>query len=357
MRSYANFNKKLAKRYDDWMVAMHYKAHTRAAYAQTIRMFVEFLGRKSITTVTHWEIRQFMTQVTEEGASWGRTYRHLGTLRVFYDFLNLGGVVSYVAPRLVKLRPPKRELPPVLSEEQVQRLIAATQTLRERALVEIFYGSGCRLREVTHLRVNEVDLAAKTARVSGKFGKVRIVLLTESAINALKAYLGDRQSGFVFREDRRIQKGCLFRQEGCWKAIWRVHRRRPPTSKRKTKVLGRIDSLSADDARRKFESLLKGVNLRRRERDHPLSNMAVQVLLKIIGMRAGLKGVCPHMLRRTFATHLYDHGAPPEVIQSLLGHVFLQTTMKYTRLSTGRLVKTFEQCHPRDQINGQASRQ
>jgi site-specific recombinase XerD len=148
MHSYMYVNKRLAKRYEEWMIAMPCVADTRSHNLRTIRLFIEFLGPKSITSVTHLEIPQFITRISQEGATWGVTYRHLGVLRVFYDFLNLGGVDSYVAPRLVKLRRPKRALPPILSEEKVQRLVTATRTLRERALVETFYATGCRLGEI-----------------------------------------------------------------------------------------------------------------------------------------------------------------------------------------------------------------
>ena len=352
MRSYANFNRRLAQRHDDWLIALHYNPQTRTCYRRTLGMFVDFLGNKSIASVTHMEIRQFMTQVAKDGASWSSTYRHLSVLRVFFDFLNLGGIVSYVAPRLVRLRAPRCELPPILSEKQIHQLIAATRTLRERALIETFYGTGCRLREVTHLKVGEVDLAARTARVIGKSRKVRTVLLTKRAAQALKAYIGDRQSGFVFRVDKPTQKGCLTSQHGHWMAHWRVYDGMGRIVLRKSKRLGSLGIVSPEIARRKFDSLLKGFNLVRSRQDEPLSNTTIQTIFGQVGARAGLKNVGPHMLRRSFATHLYDHGARLEVIQALLGHVFLETTLRYTRLSTGRLVKTFEHCHPRDQMNG-----
>lgn len=352
MRSYANSNNRLSERYDDWLKAMHYRPHTRACYGRTIRMFVEFLGNKSIVSVTHWEIRKFMTRVSEEGATWHTTYRHLGTLRHFYDFLNLGGVVSYVAPRLVKLRAPPRNLPPILSEIKIKQLFAAARTLREKALLEVFYGTGCRLREVARLRIEEIDLAARTARVLGKFRKVRTVLLTETAVGALTTYIGNRKKGFIFREDRPNPEGSLVVMDRKWIAIWRVYRRGQSKGIKRSKTLGSIDSVPPEEARRKFDNLVKRFNLIRPQWNRPLSNTGIRLILEKIGTRAGIKNVGPHMLRRSFATHLYDHGAPPEVIQALLGHVYLLTTMRYTRLSTGRLIKTFEQCHPRNQMHG-----
>jgi len=350
VRSYINLNKKLARRYDDWMVAMHYAPHTRQSYARTVRLFREFLGSRSIASVSHLEIRQFMKRVAEDGATWHTTYNHLGVLRQFYDFLNLGGVVSYVAPRLVRLRAPKKKLLPILSETEIQRLIAATETLRERALVEIFYGTGCRLREVSHLRMDDVDFATRTARVTGKFRKTRVVLLTKSAIQALRAYVGNRQSGFVFREDRPTPKGWLAMTNGYWVATWKVYHRRFRKGRQKSKCLGRVDAIPREVAKQQFDSLVEGVNLICPATDRPLSNTSVRMILRGIGERVGLRNVGPHMLRRSFATHLYDHGAGLEVIQALLGHVYLQTTMQYIRLSTSRLLKTFENSHPRGQM-------
>ena len=101
--------------------------------------------------------------------------------------------------------------------------------------------------------------------------------------------------------------------------------------------------------------LLDRYNLIRPHKNCSLSKEAVQSAIKRIAQRAGLKRVSPHTLRRTFATHLHDHGASIEVIQALMGHVWIQTTTKYIRISTDRLVNTVEQFHPGAQIDAQTS--
>jgi integrase/recombinase XerD len=296
-----------------------------------------------------------MTRISEDGASMSAIYRHIGVLRLFYDFLNLGGVVSYVAPRLVKLRCPPKQPTPLLSDLEVQRLIAATKTPRERALVEFLYGTGCRLSEATHLKVEDLDLVGRTARVAGKFRKVRIVLLTATATEALRAYVGNRGSGYIFQPDRGIQKGCLSKVDGCWVAAWTDYGGPGPKFPHERMALGRVDLVSYESARKQFNSLMKGVNLVHPLSNHPLCNVSVEEVLRRVGERAGLKKVSPHMLRRSFATHLYDHGAGLEVVQALLGHRYMQTTALYTRLSTGRILKTFQKCHPREKMNENAS--
>ena len=125
---------------------MHYAKTTQIWYRKIIGQYIEFVGEKSVATATHFDIRRYIARVSENGASLNTVYRDLGVLRLFYDFLNLGGVVHYVAPRFIKLRRPckKNSLRP-LSEWQVQRIISATRTPRERALIEVFYATGCRL--------------------------------------------------------------------------------------------------------------------------------------------------------------------------------------------------------------------
>jgi site-specific recombinase XerD len=353
MRSYARQNGGLAKRYDQWMVAMHYVHHTQHMYRRMIRQFLEFLGEKSAVRVTHWDIRQYIALVSQKGASLDMTYRQLSVLRLFYDFLNLGGVVSYVAPRLVKLRKPPSQGGRWLTESQVERLIAASMTLRERAIVEFFYGTGCRLSEVRHLKIEDVVLDDRVARVVGKFGKVRSVLLTHSTVAALRSYIGDRTIGFVFRPDMPMQRGCVAKRGNYWVGLWVDYRGPGPKYPRMVKVLGRIDLVPYESAKLALSDSLEPDRLRRPEINRPLSKVAVATLLKKVGERAGLRDVGPHMLRRSFATHLRDHGADLQVIQTLLGHVYLATTAKYTRLSTGKILKTFDRCHPRRKMRDQ----
>lgn len=353
MRSYARQNRGLAKRYDQWMVAMQYVHHTQHMYRHTIRKFLEFLGEKSAVRVTHWDIRQFIALVSQNGASLDSTYRQLGVLRLFYDFLNLGGVVSYVAPRLVKLRKPPSQGGRWLTESQVERLIAASTTLRERAIIEFFYGTGCRLSEVRHLKIQDIVLDDRVARVVGKFGKVRSVLLTTNTVAALRAYIGDRTTGFIFRQDMPVQKGCVAKRGNYWVGLWVDYTGPGPKYPRKAKVLGRIDLVPYGSAKLALAGSLEPHRLIRPEIDRPLSKVAVATLLKKVGERAGLRNVGPHMLRRSFATHLHDHGADLQVIQTLLGHVYLATTTKYTRLSTGKILKTFDRCHPRRKMRDQ----
>jgi site-specific recombinase XerD len=337
------------------MVAMHYAQHTQQMYRKSLGRFVAFIGNRSIASVGHLDIQRYLSHISEDGVSLNCAYRDLGVLRLFYDFLNLGGVVNYVAPRFVKLRRPWWSSPSPLTESQVQKLISATRTKRERALIEFLYGTGCRLSEVLRLKVEDLDLDARYARVHGKLGKVRTVLFTKTAAGALREYLADRRKGYIFQPDRSAPRGCLHIQDGQWKLKWPVYDGPGRPRHLKTKCLGTIKQLSYEQAKRKHEEFIAGHQVRRPRRNYPLSKVSVQQLVKKIASRACLRNVSPHTLRRTFATHLYDHGASIDVIKVLMGHVWIQTTMKYARMGHDRLSKIFDQHHPRESLNEQAA--
>ena len=104
--------------------------------------------------------------------------------------------------------------------------------------------------------------------------------------------------------------------------------------------------MSYQSATEKLAEFLVGVTLKRPQPDRPLTNSLMHDILNRVGLRAGLKNVGIHMLRRSFATHLYDHGVNIEIIQKLLGHVYLGTTLSYTRLSRAHLARAIDQNHP-----------
>lgn len=164
------------------------------------------------------------------------------------------------------------------------------------------------MSEAIYLKVEDVDLVSRIARVSGKFGKVRVRLLTKSAAEALRAYLEDRQTGFVFQRDMPIQKGCVAKRGNYWVGLWVDYGEPGPQYPRKAHVLGRIELARYESAKQRLDTLLQGATLVRPKINRPLSKMAVQDMLKHVGERAGLRNVGPHMLRRSFATHLRDAG-------------------------------------------------
>lgn len=353
MRNYSRYNRALIRKYEQWMIAMHYAKHTQSMYRKVLDRYVAFMGRRSVATAGHEDIQRYLSHISEDGATLNGAYRALGVLRLFFDFLNLGGVANYVAPRYVRLRRPWAEGPSPLTEVQVKRLISATRTLRERALIEFFYATGCRASEGLRLKIEDLDLDTRIARVCGKLGKVRTVMFTKSAAEVIRAYIAGRTKGYVFQQDRPAKKGCLYRYYGQWKLRFGVYRWPNGPTRSKTKCLGSVERVSYEQARRKQEEIIARYKFRPRTRKTPLTQVCLRGIFKKIASRSGLKKVTPHTLRRTFATHLYDHGAGIDVIKVLMGHVWIHTTMKYARMGQEKLTEIFDRCHPRDNSNEQ----
>lgn len=132
VQSEYTLNRRLAERYDRWMVIQRYSRNTMYRRARTIRLFIESLNGKLLTRATHMDVRSFMADLAERGVSYVTANDHLTSLRLFYDFLNLGGMVGYVPPRLVRIRGIPRKIPNVLSEADMAKLIQACRTKRDK---------------------------------------------------------------------------------------------------------------------------------------------------------------------------------------------------------------------------------
>jgi integrase len=176
--------------------------------------------------------------------------------------------------------------------------------------------------------------------------------VTEGALKALKAYIGMREKGLVFQPWWAEQNPCVSAIQGRWYGTWRDFRNGAKCQDN-CLLLGPEDQMSRATAERKFEAELKRINLNLPETTRPLTEVAMSKAVRTVGVRAGLKNVCPQMLRRAFATHLYNNGARPEIIQALMGHVFYSTTANYVRISAGKVEKHFRQAHPRGQMHVQ----
>jgi site-specific recombinase XerD len=352
MRSYAAFNEEIARRYEEWLIIQHYKPRTKQSYRRIVRTFIEYLKHKSVVGVTHLDVRSYIAYLSKQGMTLGGAYDTLQVLRRFYDFLHIGGLVGYVAPRLVKMRDAPRKIPRPLSEFEIRKFLAAAYTPREVALVEFLYGTGCRVSEVVSLRVENIDFAARTARVAGKCPSGRVVLMTERALGALRTYIGDRKSGYVFQTDQPVQRLRISKNFlGHWRSEWKDYCGPGTRYVLTRKYLGTSRQISYEEAMSRLEELTKSVNLVRPKDDGPLSTNAIRTVLDRIGRRSGSRRATPHMFRHSFATHLLDHGVDLPALQALLGHAFIQTTAIYANVSRQRLLKTFDRCHPAGTAN------
>lgn len=207
------------------------------------------------------------------------------------------------------VRPPAapRRLPKAISIPDVERLIAAAQTgqaaLRDRALLELLYGTGARISEAVGLDVDDLRLSGEsrslampaTIRLAGKGGKQRLVPVGSYAREAIEAYLVRARPALAIAGKRTSASPALF--------------------------------LNA-----------RGGRLTRQGAWGALRNAAT---------RAGLAEVSPHVLRHSFATHLLDGGADVRVVQELLGHASVTTTQLYTLVTVDKLREVYAAAHPR----------
>ena len=270
---------------------------TLSAYRSDLSRFSRWLsGRgRRLEEVRRLDVLDFLG----EHAHWPpRTVaRRLSALRRFYQHLEREGRIGnnpcdrVDAPRL------GRPLPGVLSEQEVERLLAAPDLetasgVRDRAMLEVLYATGLRVSELVGLRSEQVNLIQGVLRVVGKGGKERLVPLGEPAVEWLERYLRKGRPDIL--GERRTP--ALF-----------------PTS-----------------------------------RGRAMTRQAFWHLIKRYAVRAGIsQDISPHTLRHAFATHLLDHGADLRVVQMLLGHRDISTTQIYTHIARERLKVLHARHHPR----------
>ena len=289
--------------------------HTRRAYESDIRQLTVFTGADvSPAGMGPDHIRAWLASLhrRRSPATMGRK---LASARCFFRYLVREGVRREDPTAGLPMPKLEKRLPRPLSVDDCEQLITGDRpparlpapegsdrerrshwmTLRDRALVELLYGSGIRIGELTNLDVRDLELRAREIRVLGKGGKERVVPIPAAAREALADWLAVRRHAGVLSEPLFIS----------------LRARREERPRR----------LAAREARRILRERGVGANL-----DQP---------------------VHPHRLRHSYATHLLDMGADLREIQELLGHASLSTTQKYTAVSIEHLREAYDHAHPR----------
>lgn len=279
--------------------------NTLDAYRGDLRSFLGHAGEfgRDAVTADSETLRSFMRAQAKAGMSSRTAARRLSALRQFFQFLFAEGVRPD-NPSLGIDRPKQRRpLPKYLSEEEVDRLLAAAAERpghdgrRVTALLEILYATGLRVSELVGLPLSALGRDGRTLIVRGKGGKERMAPLTEPARDALAAYLGVRATFAPAAARRTVETPWLF-----------------PS----------------------------------RSRAGHLTRVRFGQLLKEVAVAAGLEPgrVSPHVLRHSFASHMLAHGADLRSVQQLLGHADIGTTQIYTHVLEARLKALVCEAHP-----------
>jgi integrase/recombinase XerD len=195
----------LATRFKEWLRVLQYSKTARESYSRAVSKFCVYIDGKPLPAVTHHDVRSFLLDITRQDTSVQCANRFLGGLRCFFDFLYLGGVVDTVAPRFIRGRRYRGPLPKVVSERNVQRLVSAASTPRNKAIIELMYATGCRASEIVAMHVKQIDFRNCTVVVRGK-GSERRVFFGAPAKRALK-WLGSTEGALWVPNGRRLQFG------------------------------------------------------------------------------------------------------------------------------------------------------
>ena len=276
--------------------------HTRESYQRDLDQCAKFLSEKK--GVADWravnaaQAGEWLHALSRGGAAPASMARRLTALRVFSRHLVREKLRAEDFTALLTGPKLGRRLPETLSAEEIARLIAAPNggdppSLRDRALLELFYSSGLRVSELAGVMLQQLDLEQGFLRVFGKGSKERVVPVGGRACDALAVYLASGRPHFV---------------------------------KART-----------------------GSQLFLSNRGGALSRIALWYIVKKHARRAGIaKNVKPHALRHSFATHLLGGGADLRAIQEMLGHASIATTQIYTAVESQRLLDHHAKFHPRN---------
>jgi integrase/recombinase XerC len=277
--------------------------HTITAYTSDLAQFAEWSARGQIFTlesIDRRHLRRFVGYLGQRSYARRTIARKVSAVRsllrwaVLHDLIGSSPAEDLGAPKL------DRPLPKILKAEDAARLMELPPDddpvgIRDRALLELLYGSGLRVAELCSLDLDDLELRHGTVQVTGKGRKQRRVPISDDARAALQRYLDGSRRSFLEAGRAHTSTPALF------------------------------------------------LNKRGRR----LDPRSVRTSLSRYATADGLPPVSPHGLRHSFATHLLDAGADLRVVQELLGHENLATTEIYTHVSTERLREVYEQSHPR----------
>ncbi len=275
--------------------------NTLESYRNDLKRYLDFLTSQNlfrVELITPEVIQNYTQLLTELGLSAGSMARNFSAIRSFHRFLVLSGesgqdpTEALATPRLSK------KLPEVLSVDEVFRILDAPDgedpmSIRDKAILEILYGAGLRVSELTGLKLNQIFWEEEMIRVFGKGGKERFTPLGEEALHWTKLYLARCRpglaKGLASQNTLFLNRfGRAFSRMGIWNIVQKY-------------------------------VLLAGVNRR----------------------------VYPHIFRHSFATHLLENGADLRAVQEMLGHADISTTQVYTHVSKSYIKQEYKSFHPR----------
>ena len=290
---------------DHLALERHLAEGTVVAYRRDLAQLARFLGRgrRSLPAATLHDLRRFLAQLATLGYARASVARRVGAIHTFYRWAAANGHARSDPAALLGRPKVASRLPTVLRVPEAAALVEAPDpsgddereraiALRDRAILELMYGSGLRVSEVAGLTLDRVDLDRGRVLVLGKGDKERELPLSDPARDAIRAWIRDGRPGML--------------PESPTTALFLNRRRAQVGARDVRRLVGRYGNVT------------------------------------LAGRR-----VTPHTLRHSFATHLLEGGADIRAVQELLGHASIATTQRYTHVTRTRLFDAYRQSHPR----------
>jgi integrase/recombinase XerC len=284
---YLEFEKRLSK-------------HTLIAYKTDLLQFNTFLKdtyeTEDLSQANYGMIRSWVAQLVEEKNEPRSVNRKIASLRAFFKYLLRHGTISKDPLLKIKVLKTQKRLPSFVREEEMNQLLDQVvfndsfEGLRDKLIMELFYGSGMRLAELLQLSDKSINFKNRTLKVLGKRNKERVIPFSESLVQVIKDYQQARDKMLAKSEHALL--------------------------------------LVTDDGK-------------------PAYRMMVQRIVRKYLSATSSDKKSPHVLRHTYATHLLNKGAEINAVKDLLGHSSLAATQVYTHNTMEKLKKTFEQAHPK----------
>ena len=274
----------------------NYSSDTIKSYGDDLKGLYEYVSSEDLDVITFdkQDAKNYVASLYIKGLAKKSIVRHISSCRSFYRYLlNEGKVVSNPFNAIKSIKREKK-LPEVLFIEEIDDIIRSMEikdeySIRNYAIFMLLYSSGVRVSEIAKLKVNEMDFENGKFIVHGKGNKQRIAFFDESTCRVIRRYIAE------FREKYKSDNDYLF--------------------------IGR--------------------------RGEGLTTGSYRRIVKEVGREyASTKGIHPHMLRHSFATHLLDNGADIRNVQELLGHESISATQIYTHVSTSKLKQEYMNYHP-----------
>lgn len=270
-----------------------YSENTISSYTLDLKKFTNYI-KKDYDKIKKEDIQKYIQNLSKEESSLSVS-RTISTLKSFYKFLEINKYTKTNPLTLISNPKQPKTLPKVLSEEEVNKLLDINLKTdfdyRNKAMLELMYGSGLRVSELINLNVNDIDVNNCTVRIFGKGSKERIIPLNEYTTEAINNYiLYHRTALFKHGENNYLflnNHGNKMTRQGFFKIL---------------------------------KKLAKEKNIKTE--------------------------FSPHTLRHSFATHLLKYGADLRSIQELLGHSDISTTQIYTHITNEKLQKNYQEYHP-----------